>query len=98
MKTDAAARSMVFPPRGTARLLRTAQGRYRPRSSPGNPLPGRSARVYHPVRSRGGLIAMWPFKRAGRSAAVIDPCLGDGTARRLDEAAGRGDWSTVSAV
>jgi len=41
---------------------------------------------------------MWPFKRAGRSAAVIDPCLGDGTARRLDEAAGRGDWSTVSAV
>ena len=41
---------------------------------------------------------MWPFKRAGRSAVVIDPCLGDGTARRLDEAAGRGDWSAVSAT
>jgi hypothetical protein len=41
---------------------------------------------------------MWPFKRAGRSAAVIDPCLGDETARRLDEAAGRGDWSAVSAM
>lgn len=41
---------------------------------------------------------MWPFQRAGRSAVVIDPCLGDKTARLLDEAAGRGDWSTVSTM
>ena len=40
---------------------------------------------------------MWPFKRAGRTV-VIDPCLGDQTARRLDEAAGRGDWATVAAL
>lgn len=41
---------------------------------------------------------MWPFKRAGGSTVVIDPCLGDATARRLDEAAGRGDWHAVSAL
>ncbi|GAA3339427.1 hypothetical protein GCM10020358_23180 [Amorphoplanes nipponensis] len=41
---------------------------------------------------------MWPFKRAGATAAVIDPCLGDETARRLLEAAGRGDWHAVGTL
>jgi len=41
---------------------------------------------------------MWPFKRADRAAAVIDPCLGDATARRLDDAAGRGDWPAIAAL
>ena len=40
---------------------------------------------------------MWPFKRAGKPA-VIDPCLGDATARRLQEAAARGDWHAVSTL
>jgi len=40
---------------------------------------------------------MWPFTRAGKRA-VLDPCLGDPTARRLDEAAGRGDWPAVTAL
>jgi hypothetical protein len=43
------------------------------------------------------LIDMWPFTRGGKPA-VIDPCLGDETARRLDAAAGRGDWEAVSTI
>jgi hypothetical protein len=43
------------------------------------------------------LIDMWPFTRGGKRV-VIDRCLGDATARRLDEAADRGDWSTVATL
>src|SRR3954447_4484611 len=61
------------------------------------PLPAGPRRVYDPVRTGEGLIDMWPFKRGGKPA-VIDPCLGDDTARRLREAAGRGDWPAVSSL
>lgn len=40
---------------------------------------------------------MWPFTRGGKRV-VLDPCLGDTTARRLDTAAERGDWSTVATL
>jgi hypothetical protein len=40
---------------------------------------------------------MWPFKR-GWKPAVVDPCLGDDTARRLRDAAARGDWPAVSSL
>jgi len=41
---------------------------------------------------------MWPFRRGRAAAVTIDPCLGDETARRLSEAAGRGDWYAVSTL
>src|SRR3954467_2591073 len=44
-----------------------------------------------------GLIVMWPFKRSAGSV-VIDPYLGDETARLLGAAAGRGDWQAVTTL
>jgi hypothetical protein len=86
----------LVPPRGTVRL----GGRRREDTDldlpPATPFRTWSAALYDPVRIRGGTIAMWPFKRA-RKSLVIDPFLGDETARLLGEAAGRGDWQTISA-